>query len=139
MNPPVTATPRAPDLPDPRHSLLERSPVPMAEVEGVGHVMRYVNPAFCRLVGKSKEELIGKPFADTVQEGDACLALLDRVSRTGEAETHTESVHPEPHPAYWSYAIWPVLNVEQDSGGDPVPPTDDRNERGVAALFGPSA
>ena len=112
MNPTVTATPPAPDLPDLCHSLLERSPVPMAELEGVGHVLRYVNPAFCRLVGKSKEALLGTPFADTVPEGDGCLALVERVYRTGEVETHTEATHPEPHPAYWSYAMWPVLDAE---------------------------
>jgi PAS domain S-box-containing protein len=124
MNPPVTANPPAPDLRDPRHSLLEHSPVPMAELEGVGHVMRYVNPAFCRLVNKSKEALIGKPFADTVQEGDSCLALLDRVFRTGEAETHLEPAHPEPHPAYWSYAMWPVLDGEQRPVGVMVQVTE---------------
>src|ERR1017187_6345032 len=25
-------------------------------------ILRYVNPAFCRLTGKTKDELIGKPF-----------------------------------------------------------------------------
>ena len=98
VNPTVTSDPPALDLLDLCHSLMERSPMPMAELEGVGHVMRYVNPAFCRLVGKSTEALIGKPFAETVQEGDKCLVLLDRVYRTGEAETHTESAYPELHP-----------------------------------------
>ena len=75
--------------------------------------MRYVNPAFCRLVGESRAALLGQPFADTVPAGDDCLALLDRVSRTGDAETHTEAAHPGPHPAsYWSYAMWPVLDAE---------------------------
>jgi PAS domain S-box-containing protein len=124
MNPTVTAPPPAPDLPDLRHSLLERSPVPMAELEGVGHVLRYVNPAFCRLVGKSKEALLGTPFADTVPAGDGCLALVERVYRTGEAETHTEAAHPEPHPAYWSYALWPVLDAEQHPVGVMVQVTE---------------
>lgn len=114
VNPAVTPDPPALDLLDFCHSLMERSPMPMAELEGVGHVIRYVNPAFCRLIGKSPEALIGKPFAETVREGDEeCLVLLDRVYRTGEAETHTGSAHPEPHPPYWSYAIWPVLGAEQ--------------------------
>lgn len=103
----------APDLPELCHSLMERSPVPMAEMEGAGHILRYVNPAFCRLVGKNKEALVGKPFAKSAQEADTYLALLDRVYRTGEAETHTEPEHPEPHPASWSYAVWPVLDADE--------------------------
>ena len=43
----------------------------------------------CRLVGKSRKALLGNPFAATMEEGDGFLAALDRVYRTGEAETHT--------------------------------------------------
>jgi PAS domain S-box-containing protein len=96
---------------------MEQSPVPMAELEGAGHLVRYANPAFCRLTGKSKEALAGRPFAEAMQEGDTCLAALDRVYRTGEAETHTETEQPDPHPAYWSYAMWPVLDTEQRPAG----------------------
>lgn len=126
MNPPVTTPPVAPALPDLRHSLMERSPVPMAELEGAGHVMRYVNPAFCRLVGKSRAALLGTPFADTVQAGDSCLALVERVYRTGEAEIHTEAeaAHPKPHPASWSYALWPVLDAEHQPIGVMVQVTE---------------
>ena len=59
--------------------------------------MRYVNPAFCRLHGKSKAALTGKPFAETMEDTktmedkNRCLALLDRVYLTGEPETHTET------------------------------------------------
>jgi len=38
--------------------LAERVPLPMATVEGADHIVRYVNPAFCRLLGKTKEQLI---------------------------------------------------------------------------------
>lgn len=92
---------------------MECSPVAIAELEGAGHIVRYVNPAFCRLVGRSKEALIGNPFAATVQDGDTCLTALDRVFRTGESEFHTEPEHTEPHPAYWSYALWPVLGPDR--------------------------
>ena len=75
MNTTVTADPPGPSQPDLSHALMERSPVPMAELTGAGHIMRYVNPAFCRLVGKSTAALLGQPFADTVPAGDDCLAL----------------------------------------------------------------
>jgi two-component system, NtrC family, sensor kinase len=102
-----------PDLPEARHSLMEGSPVPMAELERVDQVVRYVNPAFCRMVGKSRKALVGTPFAETAQEGDSCLAVLDRVYRTGEPETYTDPEHPGPHPAYWCYAVWPLLGAQE--------------------------
>ena len=117
MKPKAKGSVPAAVLPELCHSLMERAPVPMAELEGAGHVIRYVNPAFCRLVGKVRKRLMGKPIAEIVQEGDRCLEVLDRVYRTTEAETHTESEHPGTHPAYWSYAIWPVLDGNQRSVG----------------------
>ena len=47
----------------PLPAVAEASPMPMAAVEGAGHIVRYVNPAFCRLAGKPDEELIGNPFS----------------------------------------------------------------------------
>jgi light-regulated signal transduction histidine kinase (bacteriophytochrome) len=44
-----------------------------------------------------------------VPEGEACLALLDRVYRTGEAETFTKPEPVESHPEFWSYVMWPIL------------------------------
>lgn len=91
--------------------------MPMAELRGKGHLVRYVNPAFCRLVDKSKDELVGSAFGETVQEGDGCLAVLDRVYRTGEAQAHTEPERPGAHPVYWSYAMWPVLDADRHPVG----------------------
>lgn len=117
MKPTAKPHPPAADLPGLCYSLMERAPVPMAEVEGAGHIMRYVNPAFCRLVGKDRKTLMGRPFAEIVQEGDRCLEVLDRVYRTAEPETHTESEQLEPHPPYWTYAIWPIVDANQRSVG----------------------
>jgi PAS domain S-box-containing protein len=103
---------QTPDLPSLGRSIFEGSPLPMAAVAGANHIVQYVNPAFCRLVGKSKDELIGIPFAE-IMPGDGCLSLLDRIYRTGEAETYTELEHSEAHPVYWSYAMWPVLAAEE--------------------------
>lgn len=116
MNATRPSHPLTPDQPEAR-PLLEGSPVPMAELEGVEHLVRYVNPAFCRLVGKSKEAMIGNAFAATARQGDECMALLDRVYRTGEAETHTEPEHPGRHPLSWWYAVWPVLGADRDVVG----------------------
>lgn len=84
----------------------------MAVVEGATHIVRYANPVFCRLVGKSTTELIGEPFAEVVP-GEGCLSLLDRVYLTGEAETRMEPEPSEPHPVCWSYAMWPALGANE--------------------------
>lgn len=89
----------------------------MAALEEPGHILRYVNPAFCRLTGKSEEELIGREFCSTMPAGDECLSLLDRVYRTGEPETHTGQEQFAPNSLYWSYAMWPVLAADRRPAG----------------------
>jgi PAS domain-containing protein len=59
----------------------------MAAMEGSTHIVRYVNLAFCRLVSRESEELIGVPFARAVPEGGEALPHLDQAYHTGEAET----------------------------------------------------
>ena len=89
-------------------AIAEHAPLPMATVEGAGHIVRYVNPAFCRLLDKSSEQLVGIPFYEMLPERDECVTLLDRVFRTGKSESHTEQKHFGPHPFFSSYTIWPV-------------------------------
>jgi PAS domain S-box-containing protein len=73
----------------------ELSPQPMIAVEGATHIVRYANSAFSRLVGKKRSELMGRSFAEAVPEGEenGCLALLDRVYRTGTPEVLYEQEH----------------------------------------------
>jgi len=95
-------------VPEVYRTLVERTPLPMAQVEGEGHVVRSVNPAFCRLLGKSADELIGKPFADLLPPGHECLTMLDEVYRTGQAGSHVKQRDDVPDPVYWSYTCLPV-------------------------------
>ena len=111
-----TTADKPPDLSSLCLAITEHAPFPIVTVEGAGHVVRYVNPAFCRLMDKSREELVGKPFREMLPERDDCLTLLDRVFRTGKPETHTERQHPSPHPVFWSYAMWPVMADERTVG-----------------------
>lgn len=88
----------------------------MATVEGATHIVRYVNPAFCRLMDKAMEQLVGKPLSELLPEKDKCVMLLDRVFRTGKPESHTEQEDSKPHPVFWSYTMWPVLADERFVG-----------------------
>ncbi len=100
------------DMPGLCRSLAESSPMPMAAVEGAGHIVRYVNPVFCLLIGKTREELIGNGFSGIAPTGNECLSLLDRVYQTGRAEIHTEQEESASDPLYWSYAMWPAVAAD---------------------------
>lgn len=103
-------------LPEACHLLMESSPVPMAELEGASHIVRYANPAFCRLMGKPREVLTGAAL-ETTAGGDSRKCVLDRVLQTGHAETHTEGEHDGQHPPYWSYTVWPIVDRTQHPVG----------------------
>jgi len=88
---------------------LEHAPSPMAALEGAAHIVRFANPAFCRLVGKAEKAIVGKPFLEILPDRGECMAMLDRVHRTGKSEACTEREHSDPHrPVPWSYVMWPV-------------------------------
>jgi len=93
--------------------IIERAPLPMVEVAGAEHEVCEVNAAFCRLLGKSRDEMLGKPFAELVCHGGSCAALLDRVYQTGQGQTHGELENSELEPAYWLYAMWPALDENE--------------------------
>ncbi|HYX32326.1 MAG TPA: response regulator [Oligoflexus sp.] len=100
----------------------------MVAVEGVTHIMRYVNPAFSNLVGKKASEMMGRPFAQAVPDGDrnGCLPLLDRVFQTGKSETlpEQESNRGQAPPRYWNYSVWAVFGVDGHPAGVMIQVTD---------------
>jgi signal transduction histidine kinase len=107
---------KSPDLSRFCIAITEHAPLPMATVEGATHIVRYGNPAFCRLMDKPMEQLIGKPLSELLPAKDECVTLLDRVFRTGKPETHTEKEDSKPHPVFWSYTMWPVQADERFVG-----------------------
>ena len=114
---PKTAPPARPSDPVNWSSpVINRAPLPFLELRGNTHGIVYVNSAFCRLLGKSPKELIGKRFAEIVPAGDECLSILDRAYQTGEPFAHAYQVDAEPCPAYWLHATWPAL----EAGVEPV-------------------
>lgn len=95
-------------MPDLCDAIGRDSPLPMAAVQEVGHVVRYANRAFYRLTEKTEKEVIGRPFTDVAPANDQCRALLDRVYRTGEPETLIEQDEGSPDSVSWSYSMWPI-------------------------------
>ena len=116
------------DLPRLCRYFSERSPQPVVAVEGPAHIVRYFNPAFAQLAGKTADELIGRLFADAVPEGaeNGCVAMLDRVFRTGKPENLAEQEHRQvrPDPVYWSYEMWAVLGADERPVGVMIQVTD---------------
>jgi len=100
------------DLPTLCRAVADGSPMAMAGLDGSSHTIRYVNLAFCLLTGKSKDELIGTTFCGISADTNGCLLLLDRVAKTGLADSYTGHETTSTHPLYWSYAMWPLLGAD---------------------------
>jgi signal transduction histidine kinase len=96
--------------------ILDTSPLPMAALEGSDHILRYANPAFCRLVSKTQAELTGRPLATAVS-WEGCIALLNLVYSTGEVKIQIEPKEIEAHSGRWSYTMWPVLGADDHPVG----------------------
>ena len=92
--------------------IIDRAPLPFVEVQGREHVAIHVNAAFCALVGRSRADLLGKPFREIVPNGDACVALLDQTYETGQAVTHA-LIDPEANETAWLYTMWPALDPDE--------------------------
>ena len=94
------------------------SPMPVVTVEGATDIMRYANPAFCRLADQTSDQLVGTPFCAMMPDTEECKALLDRIYRTGQPETHTKltSSDSDPDPVLSCYAMWPVIANEHAVG-----------------------
>ena len=105
------------DLPMLCRAVADASPMPMAGLGGSLHTLRYVNLAFCLLTGKSKDELIGTTFCGINPETSECAVLLDRVVKTGLADSHTGQELTGTHPLFWSYAMWPLLGANHNHLG----------------------
>jgi len=97
-------------------SSFDHAPWAVIASSGESHVIRYANPAFCRLVDKDRHEVIGRPFDGSWLQSDECGALLDRVYRTGAAASYTADEHAVPYPLFFSYTLWPVMADGRTAG-----------------------
>jgi len=106
----------APMLTELSSRCFDHSPLPMATVEGATHIVRYVNPVFCRLAGKTSDELVGTPFCAMLPDIDECTALLDRIYRTAQPESYTKLSSSDADPVLSCYAMWPLMADERAVG-----------------------
>ncbi len=97
-------------------AVTEHAPLPMAAVEGATHILRYVNPAFCRMINRPAKQLVGRPLHQFLPKKNECGRLLDRVFRTGIPESFTERENSNAHPLLWSYTLWPLVADERRVG-----------------------
>jgi two-component sensor histidine kinase len=114
----IRLPPSATLLSDLSSHCFDHSPLPMATVEGTTDIVRYVNPAFCRLTDQTSDQLLGRPFCAMMPDTGECKALLDRIYRTGQPETYAKLVSSDldPDPVLSCYAMWPVMANEQVVG-----------------------
>lgn len=104
----MAATPETAPLLADLSSSFDHAPWAVTASSGETHVIRYANPAFCQLIDKARHEVIGRPFDGSWLQSDECGALLDRVYRTGAAESYTADDQAVPYPLFFSYTLWPV-------------------------------
>lgn len=102
--------------PDAAPPTLDKAPFPLATVEGEAHIVRYINPAFCRLIGKASDDVVGLPFSELLPVDDGCLALLDHVYRTGGAAIHNGVDPVGQRPVFPLYTMWPVIEDQGPVG-----------------------
>jgi len=99
------SAPLHPDL----ASSFDHAPWAVTAFSGATHIVRYANPAFCRLIDKARDEVIGKPFEEFAPQIEECLALMDRVYRTATPASYTAEEQTVPRPLFFSYTLWPVM------------------------------
>ncbi len=106
--------PAKPDSPSNLTSLglamTAQAPLPMAVIEVGSHILRYANPAFCRLLDQPLQALLGKSFCALLPDQPQCRGLLEQVARSGSGLRHDQQLRSGPHPMFWSFLMWPLLD-----------------------------
>ena len=97
-------------------SSFDHAPWAVTEVSGDAHIIRYANSAFCRLIDKTRDEVVGRPLDKLLPPADECLARVDRVLRSGTAISYTAEEQAAPFPLLLSYNLWPVRTDGQAAG-----------------------
>ena len=105
------------------------APLPVIEVQGSTHIVSFVNSAFCSLLGKSKNELLGKPFREVAPGGRRGLPILETIDQTFLLD------ESQSDPALWQYVLWPALEANEPPTGVVIQVTKASNFRLNAAAI----
>lgn len=106
----------APTLFELSSQCFDHSPLPMVTVDGATHIVRYANSVFCRLAGKTSDELVGTSFCAMLPDPGECMAMMDRIVRTAQPESYIKLSPEESDPVISCYAMWPVVANERTVG-----------------------
>jgi two-component sensor histidine kinase len=108
--------PKAASLLSDLSSSFDHAPWAVTELSGKSHIVRYANSAFCQLINKAREEVIGRPFDTLLPSTESALTLLDRVFQTGAVASYTAQQQAAPFPLLYSYTLWPVMAEGRTAG-----------------------
>ena len=89
-------------------ALWKEAPIPVVLVSGGDQLVRYVNPAFCALLGKPKEAIDGQSIHELLPGKGKGLKLLEDVFLTGNATQYREAQDSDTSLLSWAYLMWPV-------------------------------
>jgi PAS domain S-box-containing protein len=106
--------------------LFEQSSAGVATLSGPQHRWSFVNPAYCRMAGRSAQELLNRPVRETLPELESqpFFDLLDEVYRSGKPYVGKEArvvlnrgLGHAPEEAYFDFIYQPVRNMAGEVEG----------------------
>lgn len=103
--------------------VFESASSPMAKTEGPRHEISDVNDALALLIGKSRAELLGRPFCELLPQSQDYGTQLDAVFATGDPVLPLLEGQAKAALAFCSLAIWPV-NADGRTTGLSIEVTD---------------
>ena len=99
----------------------EHSPAPLVLVSAEGYLLRYANPAFCKLCENDAGPLLGHDFTEAFPPSAAhtLRSLVDQVVASGMAARLDEQHHQRANgeTACWSFVAWPLAGPEGHPNG----------------------
>jgi signal transduction histidine kinase len=119
----MTTSESTPGLVEQVRTLGARSPLPMVATHGPKHVVRYINPAFCTLLGDDAEVFVGSALAMLFRaplqsEDREALALLDLVYASGTPEFGVDFVRGAGGDLLQlRCSVWPIDGSDEAPGG----------------------
>jgi signal transduction histidine kinase len=119
----MTTSESTPGLVEQVRTLGARSPLPMVATHGPKHVVRYINPAFCTLLGDDAEAFVGSALAMLFRaplqsEDREALALLDLVYASGTPEFGVDFVRGAGGDLLQlRCSVWPIDGSDEAPGG----------------------